>query len=150
MIYFVTPDRIPARVLKECSAELALPFTTLFSLRYRQGVQPAQWKLAQVIPEHKKAPKSLMKNYRPVSLLSIISKVMEGIINHQLLNYLEHHQILSTRQLGFRRSLGTTDLTGLHHSWISTIASVGLVRTLAVDIAGAFDKVSHVGVLFKA
>ena len=121
------------------------PLTKLFSLCYRQGVQPAQWKLAHVVPVHKKASKTLMKNYRPVSLLSIISKVMEGIINRQLHNYLEHHQILSPRQFGFQHGLGTTDLlSGLHNSWVSTIARGGLVHALAVDIAGTFDKASHV------
>ena len=58
-----------------------------------------------------------MKNYRPVSLLSIISKVMEGIINRQLPSYLEHHQILYLRHIDFWRGLGTTDLlASLHHS----------------------------------
>ena len=145
------PDEIPGRVLKECAAELAHPLARLFRLCFANGVQPQSWKIARVVPVHKKGPKSMMKNYRPISLLTIISKIMEGIINRQLVNHLETHQLFSSSQFGFRRGLGTSDLlTALQHSWATTLAGGGLVHALAVDIAGAFDKVSHPGVLAKA
>ena len=99
---------------------------------------------------HKCSSRSQLKNYRPVSLLSVISKVMETIINMQITNYFEGNSLLAANQFGFRRNLGTADaLTGLHHSWASSIGRGGAARVLAVDIAGAFDKVSHAGVLFK-
>jgi len=145
------PDGIPARVLKECATELAGPLTRLFSLCFRLGIQPTLWKVANVVPIHKKASRSAMKNYRPVSLLSICSKVMESLINNQLVNYLERHNLLSPRQYGFRRGLGTADLlTALQHEWVTTVGQGGCVHVLAADIAGAFDKVSHMGVLHKA
>ena len=135
---------------KECCHELARPLSTLFSLCLRSGVQPAAWKTANVVPVYKKASRSLPANYRPVSLLSICSKVMEGIINHQLVNYLERHHLLSARQFGFRRGLGTADLlTVLNHERTLTTGSGGCTMVLAVDIAGALDKVSHIGVTYK-
>ena len=116
----------------------------------RTGIQPTMWKIAHVVPVHKKASRSTIKNYRPVSLLSICSKVMEDIVNHQLVNYLEKYQLLSNRQFGFRRGLGTADLlTALQHQWVCTVGEGGCVQVLAVDIAGAFDKVSHPGLLWK-
>ena len=76
---------------------------------------------------------------------------MESIINCGLSNFLEKNSILSSRQFGFRAGLGTPDLLiALQHEWHQTAAQGGLVRVLAVDIAGSFDKVSHPGVLHKA
>ena len=66
-------------------------------------------------------------------------------------NFLEKHSVLSNRQFGFRSGLGTSDLlVSLHHQWSRPANQGGLVRVLAVDIAGVFDKVSHRGVLHKA
>ena len=145
------PDGIPAIVLKECADDLARPLSMLFSLCFRNACQPASWKIANVVPIFKKNSKSLPNNYRPVSLLPIISKIMERIINKVLTNFLEKHSVLSNRQFGFRSGLGTSDLlVSLHHQWSRTANQGGLVRVLAVDIAGAFDKVSHRGVLHKA
>jgi len=143
-------DGISARVLKECAAELAQPLTTLFSISFKHGRQPSQWKLASVVPIYKKASRSDPKNYRPVSLLSIISKVMERIVNRQLVNHLERHRLLSNKQYGFRRGMGTADLlTLLQHEWALTAGNRGCALVLALDIAGAFDKVSHTGLLHK-
>ena len=145
------PDGIPARVLKHTAAELAKPLSTLFRLCFVSGVQPSMWKVAWVVPIHKKKSKSIPNNYRPVSLLCILSKVMESIINCQIMNHLEAHHVLSAQQFGFRRGLGTSDLlTRLQHEWSCALAQGGEVHVLAADIAGAFDKVSHCGVLHKA
>ena len=145
------PDNIPARVLKECSHELASPLTSLFALCFRKGVQPEAWKSARVVPVYKKGSLSNPKNYRPVSLLPIISKVMERIVNCQIVNHLEKHHLLSTKQYGFRSGLGTADLLAvLGHDWSLAAGSGGCAHVLAVDIAGAFDRVSHPGVLHKA
>ena len=120
------PDEISARVLKECAAELAAPLTRLFSKCLRHGVQHSQCKIAHVVPVCKKSSHSKPNNYRPVSLLSIISKVMESIVNRQLTNHLDRHHLLSTRQYGFRRGLGTADLlTALQHEWAQASGSGG-------------------------
>ena len=145
------PDDIPAHVLKSCADELSHPLTKLFSLCFRKQIQPCQWKCARAVPVYKKKSRSLPQNYRPVSLLSIISKVMESIVNRQLLNFLESRGVLSPRQFGFRNGLGTTDLLmKLYHEWAVAAASGGSAHVLAIDIAGAFDKVSHAGLLHKA
>ena len=145
------PDGIPARVLKNAATSLALPLSRLFNQCFASGCQPASWKVAWVVPIYKRKSKSIPNNYRPVSLLSILSKVMESIVNRQVINFLESNNILSTQQFGFRRGLGTADLlTRLQHEWSSTLAASGEVHVLAADIAGAFDKVSHRGVLHKA
>ena len=144
------PDGIPARVLKQCAAELSQPLSQLFSLCFQHGTQPSLWKTANVVPIHKKRSRTAVQNYRPVSLLSVLSKVMEKVVNRRIMTYLEKENLLSKHQFGFRTGLGTADLlTSLNHQWLSCINTGGAVRVLAVDIAGAFDRVSHVGVLHK-
>ena len=137
-------------MLKECSKELATPLAKLFALCFHAGVQPDTWKTASVVPIHKRSSKASVCNYRPVSLLSVMSMVMETIINKQLMNHLDRHELLTTRQFGFRKGLGTADLlTALHHEWETTVSRCGLVRVLAIDIAGAFHRVSPAGLLHK-
>ena len=76
---------------------------------------------------------------------------MEGIVNLTIMNFLDRHNVLSAKQYGFRRRLGTADvLTLLHQQWSRAAGSGGSARVLAIDIAGAFDKVSHKGVIHKA
>ena len=143
-------DGIPGRVLKMCSDELCNPVAKLFAKAFHQGRQPQLWKLASVVPVHKKRSKSDVRNYRPISLLPILSKVMEAIINRSLTNFLESNNILSRRQYGFRRGLSTQDvLTLLSHRWHTAAVVGGATRIIAVDIAGAFDKVSHPGIIHK-
>ena len=144
------PDGIPPRVLKVCSQELASPLAKLFSFCFSRGKQPTAWKCANVVPVYKKKSRSAPSNYRPVSLLSAVSKVMEAVVNKAIMKFFENQKILSAHQFGFRPGLGTADLlTRLHHEWSLTAGLGGAVRILAVDIAGAFDKVSHCGVLHK-
>ena len=80
-----------------------------------------------------------------------MSKVMESIVNRHLVNFVEREAVLSVRQFGFRRGLGASDLlTALHYEWNLVTNRGGVAKILAADIAGAFDKVSHSGVLYKA
>ena len=144
-------DNIPAHVLRACATSLAYPLSKLFSQCLREGTQPDLWKTATVVAVHKRKSKSDVRNYRPISLLPIISKVMESIVNRSIMNFYETHDLLSQNQFGFRRGLGAADLLTLLQYHISTVAGHGgATRMVAVDIAGAFDRVSHPGVLHKA
>ena len=140
------PDNIPARVLKECSAELARPLSLLFQLCFNQVVFPSQWKTASVIPIHKRDSKSNPCMYRPISLLCIISKVMEAVINNQFQKYLLGNDLLSYQQFGFRPHHSTADiLTILTQQWSNSLDTWNEVCLIALDIKGAFDRVWHNG-----
>ena len=104
------PDLAASRVLKECCAELASPLCRLFQLCFSKGTFPDQWKTAFVIPVHKRDSKADPTKYRPISLLSIISKVMETVANKQLQNHLLNNKLNSSRQFGFRPHHSTADL----------------------------------------
>ena len=144
------PDEVPTRILKECSAELARPLSCLFQLCFSNGMFPHQWKIAHVIPIHKRNSKFDPSMYRPISLLSNISKVMETIVQIQLQTYLLKNHLISDRQFGFRPHHSTADLlTILPQQWSNTLDRGNEVRLIALDIKGAFDKVWPNGLCSK-
>ena len=99
---------------------------------------------------YKKQSCGVMKHYQPVSLLSIVSKVIERIISTCIMNYLEKEKLLRAHQFGFCPGLSAADLlTSLNHTWLEIMDAGGAVRVIAADIAGTFGKVSHLGVLHK-
>ena len=142
------PDGTSAHVLKACASHLALPLSRLFSLCFRSGIQPSNWVVANVVPIHKKKFRSAPSNYRPIFSLAILSKVMETIVHRSFTKFLGRDRIPSPRQFGFHS--GVSLLTKLHHEWSKSLAIGGAVHVLAIAIASAFDKVSHLGVLHKA
>ena len=85
-------EEIPAIVLKTCSPELVPILIRVFQLSYDTGIFPDNWKIARVQPVPKKSSKSQPTNYRPISLLPILRKVMEKYINQEVLKFLELHK----------------------------------------------------------
>lgn len=100
-------DNIPAKFLSD-AAEIITPcITYLINLSIDQGQFPSYFKLARVIPLYKKGVKSDPGNYRPVSILCSLSKVIERIMYEQIDSYLAAHNILFDFQSGFRNSHST-------------------------------------------
>ena len=87
------PDHLHPKLLKLCSKSLALPLTLLFNNTLIEGNIPMDWKCAEVRPIFKKGDKSQPGNYRPVSLTSIICKLMETFIKNILQNHLIENNI---------------------------------------------------------
>ena len=71
------PDGIDGIVLKNCAASLAKPLSLMFNTSFDTGCIPAEWKLASVVPVHKKDDKGCVENYRPISLTCLVMKVFE-------------------------------------------------------------------------
>ncbi len=144
------PDEIPARVLKRCAPELAPVFQRLFHLSLTKNTYPLCWKIAHIVPVHKKGDRSLTSNYRPISITSVISKVFEDLINKIILKHLEVHSLLSDSQYGFRKSRSTADLLAfITHKWTNSFEAFGESRAVALDISKAFDRVWHKSLLAK-
>ena len=74
------PDTISPRIFKEGKNELVKPLTSIFNKSLQSGSMPDEWKLANVTPIFKKGSKSLPSNYRPISLTSVVCKVLETLI----------------------------------------------------------------------
>ena len=93
------PDGIPARLLIETSSQIAPSLCSLFNKSLRCGVLPDDWKLANIVPVHKRDEKYYVENYRPIPLLPLIAKVLERCIFH----HIKHHvfQQINPIQHGF-------------------------------------------------
>ncbi|CAH1239463.1 Hypp5830 [Branchiostoma lanceolatum] len=144
------PDSIPARVLKHAAPELSRPLAKLFQLLLNKHHMPKQWKVAHVIPVHKKNSKHDPNNYRPISLLCIISKVMEAIINKALWQHIDKNSLISDKQFGFRAGHSTADaLTYVTQHLHDAKDKRQESRLICLDISRAFDRVWHRGLIAK-
>jgi hypothetical protein len=144
------PDGIPNILLKNCALSLAFPLAVLFRQSYSTGIFPTLWKSASVVPIHKSGARDDPSNYRPISLLPAISKVMETIVNNHLKRMLEERKLLSPKQFGFRCSRSTCDLLAiLTQKWSDALDQSGSVLLVTLDIAKAFDRVWHAGLKCK-
>ena len=98
-------DEVPLRFIKD-SLPIVIPYLTCI-INTCTGIVPAAWKHSIVVPIHKSGDDDLASNYRPISLLSMLSKVLEKVIAKQLLEHLESNSVLSNTQHGFRSTLST-------------------------------------------
>ena len=139
------PDGIPARFLKEAANELAPIYTQLFQQSYVTGELPKSWTHAIVAPIFKKGKKSLPVNYRPVSLTAIPCKVFEHILVSKIWLHLNNHNIITTKQHGFRGGLSCeTQLIGALDDWTRVMDwGGGQVDAIVLDFSKAFDVVPH-------
>ena len=104
-----TPDHtcISTNFIKQSIPVLLTPLFHVFNLSFSTGTVPIQFKIAKVIPIFKSGDKSSMDNYRPISLLSVFSKIMEKLVASRLLDFLNWNEILSKWQFGFRNGHST-------------------------------------------
>ena len=144
------PDGISPVVLKNCASVLEPCLSKLFRLCLSTQSFPSCWKFAHVHPVPKKDDHSQPSNYRPISLISCLSKVFESVLNRKILRFLESHDLLSDRQYGFRKGRSTADLLAyLSNSWSSSLNMSGESFAVALDISKAFDKVWHKALISK-
>ena len=144
------PDGINPRLLREGADALSIPLAKLFNLSIKKAIFPTNWKMANVTPVFKKADPSLPCNYRPISLLSCISKVMERCIFKYLFNYLAFNDILTPLQSGFIPGDSTVNqLVSLYDEFCKALDDGKEIRCVFCDISKAFDRVWHAGLLHK-
>ena len=143
-------DGIPARFVKDSAPIIAEPLSHIINLSIIQGVVPDDLKTARVVPIYKKNDKTDVGNYRPVSILSIISKIMEKAIYDQLEQHLVKKQLLYDFQSGFRHGFSTdTCLVNLTDFIRLQMDKGHLVGMLLLDLQKAFGTVNHSILLMK-
>ena len=137
------PDSVPVVVLKSW-----LNFPISF---WRSLVFPDYWKVSPVALAFKNlGDRSTAKNYRPVSPLSLVSKVFEKFVNNMIDDHLEKCGLFSDFQYGFMSSWSTADLLTVVSDRIARAFNrSGATRAVALDISKAFDRVWHAGLLHK-
>ena len=144
------PDGISARMLKETSSTITPSLTKLIKLSLQHKKVPSLWKEANVIPIHKKDSKSEFSNYRPVSLLSIPSKVCEKVIFKHLYNYIKDHNLITLHQSGFTPGDSTIhQLLYMYDFFCKALDEKKDVQIVFCDQSKAFDRVWHKGLIHK-
>ena len=144
------PDEMIARVIVEVRKEIVIPIPKLFCLGYKQGRLPQDWRDAIVIPIYKKGSKKDPGNYRPVSLTSIIVKIMETIIRDHLMKHLLKKKLISDFQYGFRSGRSCTlQLLNMLNDWTLKLDQKLNIDVLYTDLSKAFDSVPHRRLLSK-
>ena len=137
-------DNMPACVLKKNLNCIAKPLTHLINLSLTNGYFPDELKLANVIPIYKACEKMMVTNYRPISLLSIVSKVFEKIFYTRLSTFLKDQKILYKHQFGFREKHSTyMALLVLMDKIINAIEANKFTIGIFLDFSKAFDTVNH-------
>ena len=145
------PNCIPVVVLKKCEPDLSYILAELFNKCLKESCFPDCWKVSSVVPVFKNVgERSTAKNYLPVSLLSVVSKVFEKLVNNRIVDNLEKCGLFSDFQYGFRSSRSTADLLTVVSDRIARAFNRSeATRAVALDISKAFDRVWHAGLLYK-
>ena len=143
-------DRISNNLLKFIKNAILGPLTLLINQSICCGMFPDKFKIAKVIPLFKKNENYLLENYRPISVLPSMSKVLERIMHSQLSAYFSEHKLLYDHQYGFRKS-HSTEYAALEFidRVISCMDRNGTPLSIFIDLSKAFDTIDHKILLFK-
>ena len=143
-------DDISAYFLRLGNIVLAPVLTVYYNYALERGIFPQIFKIAKVIPIFKSGKKDQVSNYRPISLLPNLSKILEKLIKTRFVNFFERHEILYKYQYGFRQKHSVIhtllDVTSLSYDAIQNKQSTAF---LLMDLRKAFDTVSHKKLLHK-
>jgi hypothetical protein len=146
----IGPDQIHPYVLRECSLSLSFPLSRIFQKSMNSGTVPSDWKLANITPIFKSGSKLLPTNYRGISLISVLSKIIERIISHHIIIHLVEFSIISPRQHGFFPKRNTVTNLIEYMDILTTALNSGFgVDTVYLDFEKAFDRVPHKRLLIK-
>ena len=138
------PDGIHPAIVQSLAEILQDPVTKLFEASLSKGELPADWRSASVVAIYKSGPRHMAKNYRPVSLTSVLCKSLERLIRRQICLHLSNHQLLSPAQHGFvaKRSC-LTNLLSFMEEVTKRVDEGDLIDVCYLDFSKAFDSVSH-------
>ena len=135
-------DKISSNLLKFIAPSVMLPLCHLFNLSFKLGYIPDCLKIAMVKPIYKKGPQDNFTNYRPISLLSSFSKLLEKIASNQMMKYINKFRLLYEHQYGFRAGYNTTQpLLHFLDNIFNSLNSPNNDYSLAIfiDLTKAFD-----------
>ena len=139
-------DEISSKLLKDTIHNIHIPITHIVNLSFSTGIVPNHMKIAKVIPIFKASDPQSIQNYRPISLLTSFSKLLEKIMYDRVITYLNSHNILYKHQYGFRSNHSTIHpiIHLLNHCAEHTNTNIP-EYTLAVlcDLSKAFDVINH-------
>ncbi|MFU7503053.1 MAG: reverse transcriptase domain-containing protein [Candidatus Tisiphia sp.] len=143
-------DGISTKILKYCGNELIEPLVEITNMSLEKGIFPSKLKIAKVYPKWKQGDPQNITNYRPISLLPSVSKLIEKIVIIRLLEYLRENKLLTDRQHGFIAGKSTiTAIVDLVEYIIDNLETGNTITSLYLDLSKAFDCLGHDLILTK-
>lgn len=143
-------DGIPVKLIKLCRHVLVPIITHIINCSMTVGIFPNSFKKAVIHPIHKSGNRDCVNNYRPIAVLPVLSKIMEKIINKQLVNYLHKYNYIAKNQYGFKKGVSTEDaVLDLTELVARKLDSQQKCLGLFLDLTKAFDTVSVPTLLSK-
>ncbi|XP_065642401.1 uncharacterized protein LOC136074031 [Hydra vulgaris] len=143
-------DEVNPDVVKAVSDNIEKPLFKIFNLSLKNGIFPDQLKLAKIIPIYKGGDDSIKSNYRPISILSCFSKILERIMHNSLYNYLEKNNILYHKQFGFCNNHSTEHaVIDLANQILNGFDNDSYTLGIFLDLSKAFDTVNHKILIYK-
>ena len=143
-------DEISAKLIKDAKYTIAGPLTKLVNLSYKKSTFPSSMKIAVIKALHKKNCTEDISNYRPLSILSVLSKIFERSATDQIVKYLEENGLLNSTQHAYRKKHSTTTCLMEAIDYINEQRDKGKIVGLAsLDLSKAFDSVNHSHLLNK-
>jgi hypothetical protein len=137
-------DGLSNKILKFLRFELATPLVHLFNLSLRTGTFPTKLKTSRTVPIFKSGSPTLCDNYRPISLLSALSKILEKAVACRLMNHLKYNKLLNENQFGFQEGFSTVHhLLKLTNHVTKEINKKNYTVGIFLDLKKAFDVVPH-------
>lgn len=137
-------DNMYPRILKELDRTIVTPLRIIFQKSLQESVVPEVWREAMIVPIHKNGSRSSPGNYRPISLTSIVCKMMESIIRDSIMEHMHRNQLFSDDQHGFLPGKScTTQLLEVLDSWMLSMDNHSGIDAVYLDFAKAFDTVPH-------
>jgi hypothetical protein len=140
----VGPNSIPNQLLQSIKKSISTPLANIFNNSFLNGICPDFLKISIVIPIYKKESKLIVSNYRPISLLSNINKILEKLMFTRLYSFLESNKCIYNFQFGFRQKHSTNHaLLSMTQEIRDIIDKGNLAIGVFVDFQKAFDTVNH-------
>ena len=143
-------DGISPKILKETVDQISTPLAHVFNMSLQEGIVPFEWKEANIIPLFKKGSRNKSVNYRPVSLTSVICKLLETIIRDHMMDFLIKHKWINPSQHGFLKAKSClTNLLCFLEEITKWVDDGSPVDVIYLDFQKAFDKVPHQRLISK-
>ena len=137
-------DDIDTSTLKLVIHDILPALTHIINLSLSSLTFPKSWKLSKIIPLLKKGDPLNPQNYRPVALLSVLSKVLERVIFKQIVKYIEENSLLHPSHHGSRAGHSTsTALLEMYDNWVEGLEGGNMTGVMMIDLSAAFDLVDH-------
>ena len=137
-------DNIPIAVIKHVANNISPVLSSLINYSFQTGSFPDALKIAKVVPVFKNGDKTLLNNYRPISLLNSFSKIFEKAFLSRLTSYLNKDKLLADEQFGFQKNRSTQQaLTSFIDIVTEALDNKNYVIALFLDLSKAFDTIDH-------